>query len=135
MADCCSIQFNSIRSPTRREENAHRDARLAREMRGLTSMAFRFQPRAERKAELKAAAATMVGTHSGEQGSGGLGDAKDDKGESATEGMDEMKDGFVNNHKNQREGDGKGGDGKGGKAAKKGGKAVKWPPVGDQAGK
>ena len=32
------IQFESL--PPRREENAHRDARLAREMCGLTSMAW-----------------------------------------------------------------------------------------------
>ena len=33
-----SLQFESL--PPRREENAHRDARLAREMLGLTSMAW-----------------------------------------------------------------------------------------------
>ena len=34
-------QFNSIRhAPPQRGENAHRDARLAREMSGLTSMAW-----------------------------------------------------------------------------------------------
>ena len=36
-----SIQFDSLHP--KREENAHRDARLAREMRGLTSMMWDYK--------------------------------------------------------------------------------------------
>ena len=123
-SDCSDVGDEAVRAQARAAMEATKKEEAAAAAQKEESMAAEEH---ERKSELEAAAATAVASYSGEQGGGGPSDAKDDEVE-----MDESVTGFVNAHKNPREGDGTEDPKESKGAARKAAKAVKWPPVGDK---